>query len=81
MRLTIIPEDGKVNIDGVAFDGIDLSWVDPSYHAIQWRGTEGEIEIYANGKPVENRPITSITQFQRAIDAWNQRKAESTGPF
>lgn len=81
MKMTIIPEDGVVVIDGKAYNKIDLSWIDPSYHAVQWYGDQGEIEIYANGKPVENRPITSITEFQRAIDAWNKRKAEDTGPF
>lgn len=81
MRLTIIPEDGLVVIDGKGYNKIDLSWIDPNYHAIQWYKDQGEIEVYANGKPVENRPITSIAEFQRAIDAWNKCKAEDTKPF
>lgn len=71
MRLTIIPEDGTVVIDGISKSGIDLSSIDASYHAIQWYDDHGEIEIYENYRCVENRPITSIDEFQFAIDAWN----------
>ena len=76
MRLTIVPEDGVVIINGVGFDKINLSWIDSNYHAIQWYEDQGEIEVYANGKPIENRPITSIAEFQRAIDDWTKRKQE-----
>lgn len=71
MKVSIIPEDSMVIIDGVAKSGIDLSSIDPSYHAIQWYGDRGEIEVYDGHTPIENRPITSLDEFQFAIDAWN----------
>lgn len=70
MRLTIIPEDKIVIINGISFFDIDLSWIDSSYHAIQWYEDHGEIEIYEGHRCVENRKITSIAEFQKAIDDW-----------
>jgi hypothetical protein len=68
MRLTIIPEDKTVIIDKKIYMEVDLSAINPSYHAVQWNGDKGEIEVYANGKPVENRPISSLAEFQWVID-------------
>jgi hypothetical protein len=68
MRLTIVPEDKKVVIDNKFYFGVDLSNIDPSYHAVQWNGNKGEIEVYENGRPVENRPISSLAEFQWVID-------------
>ena len=77
MRLTIIPIDGSVAIDGVGFGGLDLSFMDASVHAVQWYETHGEIEVKdpATGRMVENRVITSIDAFQPAIDGWQTAKA------
>lgn len=76
MRLTIIPFDGFVSVDGLGFSGLDLSSFDPSIHAIQWYGEFGEIEIKnpVTGKMVENREITSIEEYQSAIAAWQAAK-------
>jgi hypothetical protein len=78
MKLTIIPHTNTVNIDGVSYSEIDLSFMDPSIHAVQWKNTEGEIERWNpnNEKILANEPITDITQFQPAIDAWNEKDAE-----
>jgi hypothetical protein len=75
MRLTIIPSDGLVIKDGIGISGLDLSFIDPSIHALQWYSTHGELEIKNEfGKIVENREITSIDHYQQAIDAWEAAK-------
>jgi hypothetical protein len=77
MRLTIIPSDGLVSIDGVAFRGLDLSFFDPTYHAIQWNGSSGEIEIYdpETGKMVLNEPLTNIDAiYAQVYPLWKEAK-------
>lgn len=84
MRITIIPSDSRVVIDGVGHDGINLSSIDPSIHAIQWYGTDGEIEIKDyRGRSLENKEITSFDEFAFVIPLWEaadaveqQKKAE-----
>ena len=74
MRLTIIPVDKAVVKDGVGYADLDFSMADASIHAVQWYGTEGEIEIVdARGRAVENRTITDLAPFQSALDAWQVR--------
>lgn len=79
MRVTIIPSDGFVSIDGDGFSGLDLSNIDASVHAVQWYGTHGEVEVKnpVTGKMVSNTEITSLEQFQVAIDIWNNAKEEA----
>jgi len=76
MRLTIIPADGSVSVDGVGFGGLDLSFMDASVHAVQWYETHGEIEVKdpVTGRMVANEVITSIDAFQPAIDVWQAAK-------
>ena len=76
MRVTIIPVDGSVSIDGVGFGGLDLSFIDASVHAVQWYDTHGEIEVKdpVTGRMVANEVITSIDAFQPAIALWQAAK-------
>ena len=76
MRLTIIPVDGFVSVDGEGFGGLDLLFMDASVHAVQWYETHGEIEIKdpVTGRMVANEVITSIDAFQPAIDVWQAAK-------
>lgn len=76
MRVTIIPSDGFVSIDGYGFSGLDLSGIDASVHAVQWYDTHGEIEVKdpVTKKMVANTEITSLEQFQAAINVWNAKK-------
>lgn len=78
MKITIIPHTKKVNIDGVSYMNIDLSFIDPSIHAVQWKETEGEIERWdpVTEKILANEPITDISPFQQAIDLWNAEDAK-----
>ena len=85
MSLTIIPVDGYVNVDGKGFEGLDLSFMDASVHAVQWYETHGEVEVKdpVTGRMVANEVITSIDAFQPALDAWQAAKTaeEQEGPI
>lgn len=65
MRLTIIPSDRVVTVDGVSrvFD----FETDPNIHAVQWRGDSGSVEQHEGG----SRYIDSLAEFQEIIDAYN----------
>ncbi len=54
MRLTIIPSDKAIGIDGEFFLNIgeNLSWIPSNVHALQWYDTRGEVE-FNNGSPNE----------------------------
>jgi hypothetical protein len=88
MRLTIIPSDSTVYIDGKSYGNIDLSWIpdidEKKVHAIQWLDEdedgmgEGHIEFVG---PDPNLEITTLgiegfCSFQKAIHQWNEKKVE-----
>lgn len=68
MRITIIPSDGVVGINGEFRAIPSLAQNFPTIHAVQWSGSEGHIE-FNDGSP--NESVTDIAQFQSAVDAWN----------
>lgn len=88
MRLTIIPIDKAVYLNGRCYNDIDLTWI-PDYegkkiHAVQWFDEdddglgEGEIEFVG---PDQNLKITTLgiegfCSFQKAIDQWNEKQEE-----
>ncbi len=75
MRVTIIPVDGFVSVDGEGYSGLDLSVMDADIHALQWHETEGEIERKDNrGRIISNESITDLTPYQPALDAWQVAK-------
>ena len=77
MKITIIPEDSTVSIDGVGCNGLDLSSLNSNIHAVQWYGTEGDVEIKdARGRMVENRAINSFDEFAFVIPLWEAAKAK-----
>lgn len=78
MRVIIIPVDGFVSVDGEGYSGLDLSFIAPTVHAVQWYGEHGEIEIedLVTGKIVENRNIASLEEFQQALVVWQAKKDE-----
>lgn len=78
MRISIIPVDGVVSIDGETYDHLDLSFMDKNIHAVQWYGAEGEIE-WKDPHPFKllitgNERITSMDEFQSALDLWRDAK-------
>ena len=83
MRVTIIPADKFVSVDGEGYHGLDLSFMDADIHALQWYETEGDIErADSRGRITANEEITDLTPYQPALDAWAVAKAndESTVP-
>jgi hypothetical protein len=70
MRLTIVPDDHLVIIDGVSTQ-IDMSGIiDPSIHAVQWYNTKGQIEYITDPSTGDKQPndfINSIDQFDQII--------------
>ncbi len=58
-------------VDGRGISGLDLSTLDPQIHAVQWYGTDGELELVsAPGNPGANIAITDLEFVQPALDAW-----------
>lgn len=82
MRVTIIPSDGFVSVDGVGYQDLDLSSVDPSIHAVQFSGAAGWVEYVdtPEGTKLPNEPIASLVQFQPALDAWKVADEEARKP-
>jgi hypothetical protein len=68
MRLTIVPEDSLVIVDGVPVS-IDLLGFSEliGVHAVQWYGSEGEIEFKDGG--VSNSIITDVSPYMGVVDA------------
>lgn len=83
MKVTIVQSDGIVLIDGRAIEIPELSTMlsDPTVSAVQWYGTEGEIEIGdEKGHVIENQKITSMDVYQAIIDRWNELAAIEDAP-
>lgn len=81
MRLTIVPSDGTVIVDGNAkFQPLDLSGcaIPSDVHALQWFDTRGWIEFSDDNDPFtpkpENQDIYSLPDWANACvavwDAW-----------
>lgn len=72
MKVTIIPADGFVAVDGVGFNGIDMVSVESNVHAVQWNGTSGEIERKDEaGKMTSNESIDSLDAFDDVMAQYN----------
>jgi hypothetical protein len=68
MRISAIPIDGTICIDGQCYLDLDLSWMPVDVHAIQWMDDHGEIE-FIDTSP--NRPIDKLGIFEKLIDVFN----------
>jgi hypothetical protein len=80
MKLTIIPSDNAVYVDGLmkayAPLPLDLSQcgIPSDVHALQWKDTAGWIEFNDNpdGTKPQNQPITELPAWANAcVDVWN----------
>ena len=80
MRVTIVPPDGVVIIDGVARNLIDLSFMS-GIHAVQWYGTWGDVERVNADFQHTNERIESLAPYQAAIDGWNNWVAPAPEPW
>lgn len=72
MRVTIVPRDGVVSIDGEARGPFDLSYIDREVSAVQWYDTWGEVELadVDNGHVHSNVRITDLAPYARAVSSW-----------
>ena len=65
MRVTIIAEENRVNVEGQS-ESVDCTalYAD-NVHVIQWYGTEGEIEYFTpRGSPIKgNEAITDFAPY------------------
>lgn len=85
MRVTIIPDDQSVGVNGEFISPIELPELDSSIHAVQWHEEWGEVEFktqFQNGKLIKpaNQIITDFAPFQFAVDAWEAAKAALPQP-
>lgn len=70
-RIVIVVADKFCSVDGVGYNGVDMSSIGLDIHAVQWFGTNGWIEF----KPVDfvqppNEPINNMDRFQGVIASW-----------
>ena len=81
MKLTIIPIDKVVVVDGVFISDIDMTGIDPDIHAVQFDGTSGWIE-YRDRDPEQ---IDSVSQFgaiiARHASALAEEQAKAADPY
>jgi hypothetical protein len=70
MRVTIIVEEDRVNVEGHS-ETVDCSSLG-DVHVIQWYGTSGEVEFFnAPGATIKgNEAITDFAPYQKYLDAW-----------
>jgi hypothetical protein len=72
MRVTIIAEENRVNVEGQS-ETVDLSTLDENIYVVQWYGAVGEVEYkhdyVANTRKANDR-ITDFTPYQKFVDAW-----------
>jgi hypothetical protein len=82
MKLTIIPSDKAVYVDGYSFLDLDLVNIPEDVHALQWNQNVGEIEFVQNadGVKLANQVINSLPSWaEAAIEVWN--KAKNANPI
>ena len=75
MKLTIIPSDGAVYVDGLCISGLDFPYP-KNVHAVQWDGEKGWIEFMSNAefiKPqneyIDELPIWVVVAKQKWSEA------------
>lgn len=76
-RISIIPDDGIVAVNGMSVTGLDLSFLPNDIHAIQWYGERGEVEFKTDiyGYKKMNEKIDSFKPFEKAVDLFGQVQA------
>ncbi len=73
MRLTIIPIDKSIGIDGDIIINMsqDFSWIPENVHAVQWYGTWGEVEYKDD---FSNERIEELGIYEQAVIDYNNEK-------
>lgn len=71
MRITIVPEDRTVIVDGIRHT-VDCSSIDSSIHAVQWYEDYGDVEFkIIDGAFSPNQQINTMDDYQKVLDLWN----------
>ena len=77
MKLSILPSDNAVYVDGLCCVDIDMSWIPQidgvEIHAVQWHDDHGEIELVTTDPNIE---IKELGVFQKAIELWEEKRQE-----
>ena len=76
MKLTIIADDKMVSIDGVAYSGLDLSFLDSDVWAVQWDTDKGHVEK----RDYSVTEITDITPYNTAKAKWVEADQAAKAP-
>lgn len=73
-RISIIPDDGTVAVNGMSLAGLDLSFLPNDIHAVQWYGENGEVEFKTDiyGYKKMNEKIDSFKPFEKAVDLFER---------
>lgn len=80
MRITIIPSDGVVGVDGV-FRQVSMAGIDPAIHAIQFDTTKGAGEIeYRADATVEADVRDEAAERTALAAADTQEKLDALAP-
>lgn len=78
MRVTIIADDKKVNVDGFPIWPIDLTGLSSGIDAVQWYDTHGDVEFRydpaTQNKP-QNAQITDFSPYQVFVDRYMAAKS------
>lgn len=82
MKLTIIVDDGAVYVDGLSFSGLDMPYIPPNVHALQYKDGTGWIEFK---EQVQNESIIELPIWATAaLSDWEvarQRSLVKEVPF
>ena len=70
MKLTVVPSDRLIMLDGVGFNMTEWNFNDSHIHAIQWDGKRGEIE-YEDDRA--NVVFTDQSTVEEYLSEWNDR--------
>ena len=79
-KLTIVPIDGLVSIDGQGYTKLSMTDVPEDIHALQWYGKGGEIEFIADDYG-ETKPYIRINKLpkwiEKSISVWETAKEDT----
>jgi len=67
MRVTVIPSDSAVYVDGVSRI-VEMPPVDENWHSIQWYDTYGDIEVKL-GSPLVTEDYAIVEPFVKAWES------------
>jgi len=73
MRVTIIVEENRVNVEGQSETVDCTALYAEDVHVIQWSGTSGEVEYFNIPGATTlkgNVAITDFALYQKFVDAW-----------